>query len=175
MRNCNRTVLTRCAALAVLPLVALAGCANTTVLSSNNPSRDAPRHWRDYASLPIKVLGSVPGRSQDQLASLFPAAPTSSIEGSRHIVMYVNAARLPAKPDLCSDDAAFQPGGQTGATANVTDALCDGGREITRANGTVVTARESPRGLVQGFGVIRDQLFQSLYPGANDPSSTFQN
>ncbi len=107
MRSRNGTVLTRCAILAALPPVALAGCANTTVLSS--------------------------------------------------------------------DDAAFRPGGQSGATADVTHALCDRGREITRVSGTVVTAQESPRGLVQGFDVIRDQLCQSLYPGANDPFSTSKN
>ncbi len=175
MQSRNGTVLTRCAVPAVLPLVALAGCANTTVLSSDNPSRAAPRHRRDYGSLPIEVLGSIPGRSQEQLASLFPTAPGPSIETGRHIVMYVNATRLPAKPDLCSDDVAFRPGGQSGATADVTDALCDGGREITRVSGTVVTARESPRGLVQGFDVIRDQLVQSLYPDANDSFSTSKN
>ena len=89
--------------------------------------------------------------------------------------MYVNAAQLPQKLDLCSDPGSFRAGAQHGDAATVTGALCDGGREVTRATGTVVTTDQSPRWLVKGFDQIRNQLYQSLYPGTNDPFKWRQN
>lgn len=164
----SRTVR-RILAIATIPTLALVGgCANTDVLSSSNPSRDPPRAWRDYDRLPIEMFGSITGKSQTELASLFPSAPDA--QTGRHIVMYVNAAQLPPKPDLCSAPSSFRAGIQTGDAANVTGALCDGSREVTRAMGTVVTTDKSPRWLVKGFDQVRDQLYQSLYPGTNDPS-----
>lgn len=162
------------AAIATLPTLLLAGgCASTEVLNSSNPSRDAPRDWRDYDQLPVEILGSITGRSQAELAALFPAAANAG--QGRHIVLYVNADELPQKSSLCSDPGSFRAGAQHGDAATVTGALCDGGREITRATGTVVTTDQSPRWLVKGFDQIRNQLYQSLYPGTNNPFKWRQN
>jgi hypothetical protein len=158
----------RFAAMVAVPtLFFVGGCASNEVLSSSNPSRAAPRHWQDYDQLPVVMLGSITGKTQSELASLFPSAPGAA--SGRHIVMYVNAEQLPSKPDLCSDPGSFRSGSQTGDAANVTGALCDGSREITRATGTVLTTDQSPRWLVKGFDQIRNQLYQSLYPNTNDP------
>lgn len=166
----------RLVALVAAPaLLLVGGCANTTVLSSSNPSRDAPADWRDYDKLPIRIVGSITGRSQAELASLFPSAPPQDADLGRHIVLYVNASQLPAKAALCSDPQSFRAAGQSGDAATVTGALCDGAREVTRASGDVVTAGQSPRWLVKGFDQIRNQLYQSLYPGTNDPSKWRQN
>ncbi|MBE7211013.1 MAG: hypothetical protein INR65_08335 [Gluconacetobacter diazotrophicus] len=146
------------------------GCAETTVMSSSNPSRDPARHWRDYDQLPVEMVGTIPGHSATDLAALFPVVPAGAPDGGRHIVFYVNADQLPPKNELCSDVDAFRPGTQHGGAADVTGALCDGHREVTRATGTVVTAEQSPRWLRRGFGVIRAQLFQALFPGTNDPN-----
>ena len=124
-----------------VPLAAaLGGCAETTVISSNNPSRDRPSGWRDFNTLPVVILGDVPGHTHAELASPYPAPASSLPDGGRHVVMYVNADRLPAKSALCTDGPAFMPGVQSGNTVRVTAALCDGNKEITRASGTVVTA-----------------------------------
>ncbi len=164
--------LARLARATALPaLLLVAGCANTSILSSSNPSRDAPRAWSDYDQLPVRIMGSIPGTSPTALASLFPSAPASTADGGRHIVMYVNASRLPAKPELCSGAAAFRAGAQPGDVASVTGALCDGNREITRASGDVRTTDQSSRWLRRGFDMVRKQLYLSLHPGANDPAS----
>ncbi len=170
----GRTV--RVALMAALPLIAtLGGCAETTIASSSNPSRDRSRDWQDFDTLPVTILGDVPDHSHAEVASLFPAAPNGQVDGGRHVVLYVNAKHLPAKNALCSDAATFQPGIQSGSAAAVTGALCDGRREVTRASGTVVTAGQSARWLRSGFDVVRSQLFQSLTRGANDPDATFRN
>ncbi len=168
--------IVRITLMAALPLIAtLGGCAETTIASSSNPSRDRSRDWQDFDTLPVTILGDVPDHSHGEIASLFPAVPNGQPDGGRHVVLYVNARHLPAKSALCSDAAAFEPGIQSGSAATVTGALCDGGREVTRASGTVVTAGQSPRWLRSGFDVIRSQLFQSLTRGANDPDATFRN
>ena len=162
----------RLVTIAALPTLSLlSNCANTGIVSSSNPSRDAPRAWRDYDQLPVRILGSIPGRSQAELTSLFPSAPASTADSGRHVIFYVNASQLPAKPNLCSDPAAFRAGSQTGDLASVTGALCDGQREVTRASGNVRTVDQSTRWLFKNFDMIRDQLYQALYPGANNPAS----
>lgn len=164
--------LARIAALAALPALSLvSGCASTGIVSSSNPSRDAPRAWRDYDQLPVRILGSIPGKSQAELASLFPSAPESTADSGRHIVFYVNASQLPAKSNLCSDPESFRAGSQAGDLASVTGALCDGQREVTRASGNVRSVDQSPRWLFKNFDLIRYQLYQALYPGANNPAS----
>lgn len=168
-------ILRRATLAGVRALLLVGGCANTTVLSSSNPAREAPNDWRDYDRLPIRIVGSIPGRSQAELASLFPAAPAQHADRGRHIVMYVNATQLPAKPDLSGNPDAFQAGGQSGDAARVTGALRDGGRDITRASGDVVTAGQSMRWLVKGFDLIRNQFYQSLYSGTNDSAKWQQN
>ena len=176
MSDFKKIRLARLALAVTVPLAAaLGGCAETTVISSSNPSRDRPSGWRDFNTLPVVILGDVADHPHAELASLYPAPAGSLPDGGRHVVMYVNADRMPAKPALCADGAHFTPGVQAGNTARVTAALCDGNNEITRASGKVVTAGQSPRWLRKGFDVVRNQLFQSLYPGTNNPDATFQN
>ena len=155
---------------AAIALALLAGCTGTMVTGSANPSRDRPRLWQDYAYLPVTVLGHDPEHTQPELAAVFPAPPAPGAPGGRHIVLYVDAAVLPDKGALCTDVEAFRPGTQDGRYARVTAAMCDGGREVTRVTGTVLTHVASARWLRKDFDVIRDQLYASLYPGANDPT-----
>lgn len=84
--------------------------------------------------------------------------------------MYVNPSQLPARGALCSHTETFRPGTQDGKSANVTGAMCDGKTVVTMATGRVLTAVDSPRWIKKDFSTIRDQLYQSLYPGANNPS-----
>ena len=162
----------------VLPaLLLLSGCeAATTVTGSVNPSRAQPSAWADYNQLPVELHGVIPNRTKPQLAALFPPAPLQQVVAlgpvpvdayPRRIVLYVNPAALPAPDDLCSNGAAFRRGGQHGESAQVTGALCDGKRLISRASGYVLTENQSDDGLRKDFQIIRDQLYQSLFFGAN--------
>ena len=171
MSHSLKTTVGSLAIKASLPLMLLlAGCATTTITSSANPSHDRARAWRDYKDLPVTVLGSAPGWSQEQLVTVLSTSPGASNGEGRHIVMYVNPSQLPARDALCSQTETFRPGTQDGQSANVTGAMCDGTMVVTMATGRVLTAVNSPRWIKKDFDTIRDQLYQSLYPGANNPS-----
>ena len=170
-------------ALALPALFALGGCAaSTTVLSSANPSRAPASDWSDYRSLPVAVRGVVPGESKAQLAAIFPqyhqaqfaslgnvAAP----EG-RRMVLYVNPAENLADDGLCNGGSGFTRGAQVGDSAYVVGALCDGPRVITRSTAYILTKDMTPQNLAHNFNTIRDQLYQSLFPGANNPAKYFE-
>jgi hypothetical protein len=174
----------RLAALALPALFLLGGCsAPTTVLSSANPSRLPASDWTDYASLPVAVRGVVPGRTKAQLAAVFPSyhttqyaslgdLPASTAE--RRMVLYVNPADHLADEGLCDGRSGFRRGGQDGNSAFVVGALCDGSRVVTRATAYILTKDQSSSELAYNFGTIRDQLYQSLFPGANDPGKYFE-
>ena len=166
----------RYSALPIL-MLALCGCS-TTITSSANPSRDIPSHWADIDTLPVAVHGSVPGVSGATLASLFPRAPSPEyaslgnlppVSGGRRVVLYINASELPPKAALCSAPGDFTAGVQAGQLATVTGALCDGPTVITRASARVLTAGQSPDELRRSLEIVTDQLYYSLYRGANDP------
>jgi hypothetical protein len=171
------------AAIAFPALLLLGGCAGSnTVLSSANPSRVPASDWADYASLPVAVRGVVPGRSKAQLAAVFPAyhaAQYASLGGlppaeERRMVLFVNPADHLADEGLCNGRSDFRRGGQDGDSAFVVGALCDGSRVITRATAYILTKDQSPQALAYNFNIIRDQLYQSLFPGANDPNKYFE-
>ena len=101
---------------------------------------------------------------------MYPSAQTPYTDEGRHIVLYLNAAVLPPQVDLCSDINAFQAGTQTGESASVTRAMCDGKTVVTTATGRVLTQTKTARWLRKDCDTIRDQLYQSLAPGSNDPT-----
>jgi hypothetical protein len=70
---------------------------------------------------------------------------------------------------------AFQPGTQSGQSAGVTGVMCDGAVVVTTATGRVLTHAKSTRWLRKDFDTIRDQLYQSLFPGTNDPTKFQEN
>jgi hypothetical protein len=159
-------------------VVLLGGCATTTVTGTTNPSGAQASAWSNYDSLPVELHGTVPGRTEGQLASLFPADPQPQYAAigdlplqppGRRMVLYVNPARMPPNSALCSDSTVFQSGPQSGKSAYVEGALCDGPKLISTANGYVLAKDASPHRLAQNFGVIRDQLYQVLFPGRSDP------
>ena len=172
------------AALALPALCLLGGCASpTTVLSSANPSRLPASAWSDYASLPVAVRGVVPGRTKAQLAAIFPAYHTAQYASigdlpasteERRMVLYVNPANHLADEGLCNGRSDFRRGGQDGESAFVVGALCDGPRVVTRATAYILTKDQSPSELAYNFGTIRNQLYQSLFPGSNDPDKYFE-
>ena len=163
--------------IAAPAMLLLGGCeASTTVTGSVNPSRAQPAAWADYDQLPVELHGVIPSRTKPQLAALFPPAPRRQVatlgdvpveSGTRRMVLYVNPAAMPPAEDLCSDAAAFRRGAQEGESAHVTGALCDGNKLITRASGRVLTADQTDAGLRKDFQIIRDQLYQALFFGAN--------
>lgn len=159
------------AAKAIVPsLLLLGGCAATTITESSNPSRDRQRLWRDYQSLPVIVLGNVPHHTHAELAAMYPVAPAPYTDAGRHIVFYLNAAALPQPADLCNNMDAFQAGTQTGESASVTGAMCDGKTVVTTATGRVLTQTKTERWLRKDFDTVHDQLYDSLVPGSNDPT-----
>jgi hypothetical protein len=164
----------------VLPTVLLLGgcAASTTVLSSANPSRASPDDWADYETLPVDVHGVVPGRSKAELAALFPPynAPQYAAVGAlpaassgRRMVLYVNPAPTMPTNDLCDGRQHIQRGPQQGESAYVVGALCDGPKVISTASAYILDKDQTPQGLAYNFRMIRYQLYQSLFPGANDP------
>ncbi len=170
------------AAVALLSMTLLGGCASTTILSSNNPSRAQPSAWTDFASLPVQARGVIAGHSKADLLSLFPnqypqqvaslgALPASI--GSRHIVMYFNPAGVPASDALCSGGSDFRRGVQDGESAHVVAALCDGNTEITRLNARILTQNLTPAQLTVQFDMLKTQLWQSLTPGNNHPEQLY--
>ena len=164
-------------------LLMLGGCAaSTTVLSSANPSRDPASDWTDYNSLPVAVRGVAPGHTKAQLAAVFPAyhqaqyaslGTLPSID-DRRMVLYVNPADHLADQGLCNGGSGFRRGGQDGNSAFVVGALCDGPRVVSRATAYILTKDQSPRELAHNFLTIREQLYNSLFPGANNPDRYFQ-
>ncbi len=169
-------------AVALLSMVLLGGCASTTIMSSNNPSRAKPSAWTDYASLPVQARGVIAGHSKADLLALIPnqypqqvasldALPPSI--GSRHIVMYFNPADAPPADALCSGGSAFRRGVQQGESAHVVAALCDGNTEITRLNARILTQNLTPAQLTAQFDMLKNQLWQSLTPGNNHPEQLY--
>lgn len=184
-----RNPLRLSAASAGLPIevaaaFALGACtAPTTVLSNANPSRAPAAEWADYQTLPVDVHGTAPGYSKENLAALFPPyhpaqyAALGEIPAAvtqRHMVLYVNPAYTPKSSQLCDGAAHFPRGAQTGQSAFVAGALCDGARLITMASAKILTKNQDPTELVYNFNIIRDQLYQSLFPGANDPDRYYE-
>jgi hypothetical protein len=158
------------------------GCAaDTSVISSANPSRVPAAEWTDYASLPVAMRGVVPGRTKAQLAAIFPIyrqAQYASLGAlppaeERRMVLYFNPADHLSDEGLCNGRSGFRRGGQDGDSAFVVGALCDGSRVITRATAYILTKDQSPSELAYNSGIIRDQLYQSLFPGSNDPNKYF--
>jgi hypothetical protein len=169
-------------ASALLSMVLLSGCASTTIVSSNNPSRAQPAAWTDYASLPVQARGVIAGHSKADLLALFPrqypqqvasldALPPSI--GTRHIVMYFNPAGVPDASALCSGSSAFRRGAQDGKSAHVVAALCDGNTEITRLDARLLTEGLTPAQLTGQFDMLKNQLWQSLTPGNNHPEQLY--
>ena len=164
-------------------LLLLGGCtASTSVLSSANPSRVPASEWTDYASLPVAVRGVVPGHSKAELAAVFPVYQQPQyaslgnlppVEG-RRMVLYVNPADHLADGGLCNGGSGFRRGGQEGESAFVVGALCGGPNVITRATAYIRTKDQDSRELAYNFNTIRDQLYQSLFPGSNDPNRYFE-
>jgi hypothetical protein len=163
--------------------VLLGGCtASTTVLSSANPSRAPASQWADYESLPVAVRGVVPGYTKGQLVSLFRTyhAPQYASLGDlpasqdRRMALYINPAEPLNSANLCDGHAQFQRGVQQGQSAYVVGALCDGTRVITTATANILASGQSPQDLAYNFNTIRDQLYRSLYPGANDPDRYYE-
>jgi hypothetical protein len=162
--------------------VLLGGCALTTVTSSSNPSRAAASAWADYDTLPVELHGVVPGETKAQLAALFPPyhAPQYAALGDlpradtgRRMVLFVNPVAALPRAELCEGRGRFERAVQQGRSAYVQGALCDGGRVISTASGYVLTRDMTPKELSHDFATIRDQLYQSLFPGANNPDMYF--
>ena len=164
-------------ALVALPLVA--GACSTTISGSDKlVSTDEDAWAAKWSSLPVEVHGAVPGAAQAALVQAFPRIRPSeyaSLDGAAvsgpgdRIVLYVNASALPATTALCSAPDQFSAGEQTGRRASVTGVLCQGTVVVARADGYALSRGQSAAGLKESFGVIEDQLFDVLQPGANDP------
>ena len=178
-RITGRTV----AAAAALSLLLLGGCTSpTTVLTSANPSRVPASDWADYDSLPVALRGVIPGRTKAELAAIFPAyhAPRYASLGDlpatdgRRMALYVNPANNLDENGLCNGGSGFVRGPQVGESAYVVGALCDGPRVITRASAYILTKDQNASELAGNFETIRGQLYQSLYPGANDPDRYYE-
>jgi hypothetical protein len=182
-------LLRRLIASAVVPVgvaapLALGGCtAPTTILSNANPSRAPAAAWEDYQSLPVDVHGAAPGHSKAELAALFPRYQTAHYAAlgglpparpQRRMVLYVNPAYMPGPSQLCDGAAHFPRGTQDGQSAYVVGALCDGTRLITVASAKILVESQDPTDLSYNFNIIRDQLYQSLFPGANDPDRYYE-
>jgi hypothetical protein len=163
---------------------ALGGCTMpTTILSNANPSRAPAAEWTDYQSLPVDLHGAAPGHDKAELGALFPAyhpahyaalGELSAAGPQRHMVLYVNPAYRPGSSQLCDGAAHFPRGTQDGQSAYVVGALCDGTRLITVASAKILMTSHDPADLAYDFAIIRDQLYQSLFPGANDPDRYFE-
>jgi hypothetical protein len=171
--------------LAVVPAaVMLGGCTSpTTLLTSANPSRAPASEWADYQGLPTQVHGVAPGFSKADLSSLFPAyhppqyaalGALPAADTQRRMVLFVNPAFAPAQSQLCDGAPHFPRGEQNGVSADVVGALCDGTHLITTASAKILTKNESPTELAYNFNIVRDQLYQSLFPGANDPDRYYE-
>jgi hypothetical protein len=167
----------------VAPALLLLGACGTTITASADPSAAPASAWADYRRLPVELHGAVPGHTQAQLAASFAAyhAPqyasldgVASVGASRRVVLFVNPSATPQDGSLCDGGALFQPGTQTGRSATVTGALCDGTRVISTASGYILTRDQTAAGVATNLNIIRDQLYQSLFPGANDPGRYYQ-
>ncbi len=162
MRTISRITLAAAAA------ATLAACTTTSVLVSENPSKNRPPQWPDYWSLPVQVRGAVPQLAQPALAGLFrPAAPPQA--GARRVELFVNPARLPPYEALCSRPDMFSSGTQDGSYAFVAGALCNGGSVVTYATAHVLTASLSPDQIRGNLEMMHLQLWQALTYGNNHP------
>ena len=154
--------------LALVAAFALAACSTTTVLDSENPSKNKPPEWPDYWSLPVQVRGSVPQLPQPALAALFPT-PVPHEADARRVELFLNPARLPSNDVLCSRPDLFVPGGQTGSYAFVAGALCNGRSVVTYATADVLTESLTPEQVRGHLEMMHLQLWQALTYGNNHP------
>ena len=157
-----------CLSAALAASAVLGGCATTSVLSSENPSKNRPPQWADYWSLPVDVRGHVPGLDEAALQGFYPGAAPSRDGNARHVVMYVDPARLPADAALCSG-AAFTPGSQEGRYGIVAGALCNGRSVVTYATARVLTEGLPSDGVRDKLKMMHLQLWQALTYGNNHP------
>ncbi len=150
--------------LLFLATTALAGCTTTSIISSENPSKNRPPQWLDYWTLPVHVYGATPRLSQAQLEALYKddAQP-------RRVELFVNAANLPPIAGLCSDPGAFTPARQQGAYATLTGALCNGSSVVTYATADILTGGLSPDQVRGHLEMMHLQLWQALTYGNNHP------
>ena len=156
----------------------LCGCVTTTVLQSENPSKNRPPMWTDYWSLPVDVHGTVPGFSQAGLQAMFPQPDLQQFaalgalpvpDAGRHVVLYLNPSRLPPPEARCSDSDDFVPGPQAGQSAYLAGALCNGGSVVTWATARILTSGLTPDQVKQQLGMMQLQLYQALTRGNNHP------
>ena len=154
--------------LALVAAASMGACTTTTVIVSENPSKNRPPQWLDYWSLPVEVHGSVPRLRQPELAALFHA-PLPEGGNARRVELYLDPARLPPDDVLCSRPDLFLPGGQDGSYAFVAGALCNGKSVVTYATANILTAGLTT-GQVQGhLEMMHLQLWQALTYGNNHP------
>ncbi len=154
--------------LALIAASAAGGCTTTSVIVSENPSKNRPPQWLDYWSLPVEVRGAVPQLPQPALAALFPA-PASASGAARRIELFLDPARLPGHDVLCSRPDLFVPGGQDGSYAFVAGALCNGNSVVTYATANILTASLSPDQIRGHLEMMHLQLWQALTYGNNHP------
>ncbi len=154
--------------VALLAALASGRCTTTTVLSSENPSKERPPQWTDYWSLPVVVHGAVPQLEPSGLAALYPGG-TGGQQAGRRVELFINPAQLPTYMELCRRGEAFRPGGQPGGYARVTGALCDGDKVVTYATATILTAGLRPEQLRGHLEIMHLQLWQALTYGNNHP------
>ena len=146
----------------------LAACTNTTVIASENPSKNRPPAWLDYWGLPVEVRGAVPQLQEPALAALFHA-PLPRAAGARRVELFLNPARMPPNSALCSRPDLFVAGAQTGSYAFVAGALCNGTSVVTYATAEILTASLSPEQIRGHLEMMHLQLWQALTYGNNHP------
>ena len=154
-----------------LPCVAacaLAACTTTSVIDSENPSKNRPPQWTDYWSLPVDVHGAVPHLPQPALAALFPTASPAP-QAARRVELFLNPASMPPNDALCSRTDLFVPGMQSGAYAFLAGALCNGTAVVTYATAHVLTAGITPDQVRGHLEMMHLQLWQALTYGNNHP------
>jgi hypothetical protein len=150
--------------LALPPLLLPVACT-TTIVDSENPSKNRPPQWTDYWTLPVEIHGSIPGVSAPQLEAVFPAGAGSALR----IVLYLNPARMPPDSTLCDNGGDFIAGHQPGRYAFMVGALCNGTAVITYATANILAGGITPQQIAGHLEMMRLQLYQALTPGNNHP------
>ena len=157
---------------------AIASCTNTTIIDSENPSKQRPPAWTDYWTLPVELHGMVPGQRLSDISAFFPRAtanyaPAGGVQasrsGARRVVMYINPAGRLDPDGLCDGHAVYVPGSQEGQYAHLTASLCDDGTVVTWATSTMLTGGLSTSQVAGHLEAMRLQLYQALTPGNNHP------
>jgi hypothetical protein len=163
-------ILKACPAAALILMTV--GCSTpTTILSSQNPSGAPAASWADYDSLPVFFRGSVPGVDLAALSASFPRIRDNR---SRRMVIYLNPAYDRPPAALCGDSEVFTAGVQTGVSARVTAALCDGPVVISTAEALIHSADEGTSGFARNLFTVRSETFQALQPRWQDPGRYFE-